>query len=65
MKKTPVIKAIEKNQTQFLKVYAMLKIATEALENIAGLTDGNQEYNASQFKWAQVYAQAALDEITK
>lgn len=33
----------------------------DALKAIANLSDGNQEYNASQFQWAKMFAQEALD----
>lgn len=40
-----------------------LEVAVDALKGITELSDGNQEYNASQFKWAQVYADDALQKI--
>ena len=50
---------------QLKEIKKKLKILKDALETIVELTDGSQEYNASQFKWAQIYAQDALDKIAK
>lgn len=65
MKQTPVIKSLDKMQKQYLDVINKLKIAMGGLSEIMNMTDGDQEYNASQFKWARLFAEATLDKIEK
>lgn len=65
MAKNPVIKSLDKMQQKYLDVINKLKIATDGLEEIINMSDGSQEYNASQFKWAKIFAEATLDKIIK
>ena len=61
MAKNSVIKSLDKMQQKYNK----LKIAIDGLEEIINMSEGSQEYNASQFKWAKIFAEATLDKIIK